>query len=111
MDSAVLLYDGGAVSQVLGVILLEADFHGNPNPYNSSVKIHFRLEETSPVRLRLLNLAGEQTAEMHQGRLAAGEHTLSFSTDYLASGLCCLEASAPFCRQTLKFLIANVIGH
>ena len=70
---------------------LEPNF---PNPFNPETIIRFGLPRNSQVRLIIFDLLGRQTAELVDGKLSAGYHSVSFDGSGLASGIyfCRLEA-------------------
>ncbi len=47
-----------------------------PNPFNSSTVIKFNLQKADHVKIRILNIRGEQVRELVNNQLKAGEHTL-----------------------------------
>jgi hypothetical protein len=49
-----------------------------PNPFNPVTRLHFSLEETGQVRVRILDLRGRLVAQPAAGPFAAGHHTLDW---------------------------------
>jgi mannan endo-1,4-beta-mannosidase len=58
-----------------------------PNPFNPSTTIRFGLEQAGPVQLSVYDLNGRRVAELVNGRMAAGWHSVSFSGKTMASGV------------------------
>jgi hypothetical protein len=58
-----------------------------PNPFNPSTRIEFELKEDSKVKLTVYNVLGEEVAELVNGEINAGTHTVEFSGTNLASGI------------------------
>jgi hypothetical protein len=56
------------------------ELYGNyPNPFNPQTSIHFGLNKEMDVSLRIYNLLGQEIAAVFKGRLAAGEHQVSWN--------------------------------
>ena len=58
-----------------------------PNPFNPSTSIRFSLPKESSVDLSVFDLLGRRVATLAEGRMAAGEHTVTFAPSHLASGV------------------------
>ncbi|MCC6476378.1 T9SS type A sorting domain-containing protein [bacterium] len=58
-----------------------------PNPFNPSTNISFSLQDDGRVRLAIYNALGVQVAELLDGRLHAGEHSLVFDGSNWSSGV------------------------
>jgi hypothetical protein len=65
-----------------------------PNPFNSEYTIRFALPQTADVRITLYDASGRLVEEVLNRSLYAGSHSLSFSSEQLASGLYWLKLSA-----------------
>lgn len=59
----------------------------HPNPFNPFTTLSFTTRQAGDVRLSVVNLAGQQVAELTHGMHSAGEHQLSFDASGLASGM------------------------
>lgn len=58
-----------------------------PNPFNPMTTISFALAQAGAVRLRVFNLKGERVADLVDGHLPAGRHSLVFRPTELSSGV------------------------
>ncbi|MFN2372945.1 MAG: Ig-like domain-containing protein [Cyclonatronaceae bacterium] len=58
-----------------------------PNPFNPTTNIRFGLPESSTVRLEVYDLLGRRVAELQNGPMQAGYHTVSFDASRLSSGV------------------------
>lgn len=57
------------------------ELYGNyPNPFNPETRISFALPKPLHVRLRIYNIFGEQVAQLVDGSLAAGRHTVIWNS-------------------------------
>jgi hypothetical protein len=59
----------------------------NPNPFNASTVIGYRISSDSPVLVRIYNAAGQKVTERREGTLAAGSHSFVWNASGLSSGL------------------------
>ena len=58
-----------------------------PNPFNPSTVIAFALPKASNITLSVYNVIGEKVAELVNGEMAAGNHTVNFNASNLVSGI------------------------
>lgn len=58
-----------------------------PNPFNPATSIQFSLPESQEVTLQVFNMLGQQVQTLVQGSMPAGNHTVSFNAENLASGV------------------------
>ncbi len=69
-------------------VITEYALHQNyPNPFNPETNITFDLVEAGNVSLAVYNLMGQQVANVMNGQLAAGRHTMNFNAANLPSGV------------------------
>ncbi|MBN2000991.1 aryl-sulfate sulfotransferase [candidate division KSB1 bacterium] len=68
-----------------------------PNPFNGETKICFSLAGKSLVTIEVYNLLGELKETLCAGKFDAGQHEISFKSDFLATGVYFyrLEAETP----------------
>jgi len=58
-----------------------------PNPFNPSTTIKFGLPEKSNVNISIFNTLGEKVAELINGEIEAGYHTINWQPTALTSGM------------------------
>jgi hypothetical protein len=75
-----------------------------PNPANGRVTVSYQLGAASAVRLLVFSEDGRKVAQLPQGVLAAGRHTLSLDRE-LSPGTYLLTLEAGNTRESLKLVI------
>lgn len=69
-------------------LVTEYALHQNyPNPFNPSTSISIDLVESGSVMLTVYNVIGQEVAELVNGNLASGRHTINFDAANLPSAL------------------------
>ena len=58
-----------------------------PNPFNPSTVISYQLPENGMVRLQVFDMLGREVATLVDGRISAGEHSVTFDAGNLSSGV------------------------
>jgi parallel beta-helix repeat protein len=58
-----------------------------PNPFNPTTTIRFNLPQSMDVSLVVYDMIGRQVAELVNGQMASGNHTVSFNASALSSGV------------------------
>jgi len=58
-----------------------------PNPFNPSTKIEFALPKSGVISLTVYDILGRKVAELVNGSLTAGYHTVNFNASNLSSGV------------------------
>jgi len=76
-----------------------------PNPFNSSATIRYRLDRSSPVRVTINNLSGEEIATLTDGAADAGEHLLRWDGANSPSGLYLVKLQTPTTTGTAKVVL------
>jgi hypothetical protein len=76
-----------------------------PNPFNPETKISFSVPSTGNVRIIVRNVNGQQVSELVNGIFLAGNHTVSFRADNLASGIYFYTLIAGDYKETKKMLM------
>jgi hypothetical protein len=80
--------------------------HANyPNPFNPDTQISFDIGTQSRVSIRIFDLLGREVAELVNGTLAAGTHTVTFSGDNLASGIYLVNMTADNFSATNRMVL------
>jgi hypothetical protein len=60
-----------------------------PNPFNGQTRIGYRIPESGAgkwVRLKVYDILGREVTTLAEGAMEAGEHTVTFDADGLATG-------------------------
>jgi flagellar hook assembly protein FlgD len=81
-----------------------------PNPFNPSTLIKFSVPQTSPVRITVYNMLGQQVRTLFSGVMEAGTQTLTFdgkdqSGRTLSSGTYIYRMSAGTFVETKKMML------
>ena len=58
-----------------------------PNPFNPTTTIKFGIPKAGDVSLAVYDILGRKVAELINGNLTAGYHTVNFNATNLASGV------------------------
>ncbi|NBB76987.1 MAG: T9SS type A sorting domain-containing protein [Bacteroidetes bacterium] len=58
-----------------------------PNPFNPSTVIRYQLPEAAQVSLEVFDMAGRKVADLVNGQVSAGSHTVNFDASQLSSGI------------------------
>ncbi len=76
-----------------------------PNPFNPTTTISFNLPKASAVNLKVYDLLGREVAELLDGRLNAGEHSISFDASAFSSGMYIYRIKAGGFTSTKRMLL------
>lgn len=71
----------------LGLTLPEASIKAYPNPFQSSVTLHYRIAAPGNVRIQMTNAAGQVVREINQGDRPAGLHYVTVNVPGFATGV------------------------
>jgi len=66
--------------------LNEGVFKNYPNPFSQTTTIEFTLTKKESVSLVLYDIQGNKVADIYNGNLRAGKHTIPFNAQRLANG-------------------------
>ncbi len=66
-----------------------------PNPFNPTTSLALSLPEAVDVSVQVFNVIGQQVATLTEGRLNAGQHTLTFDATGLTSGVYFIHTNVP----------------
>lgn len=80
-------------------------FQNYPNPANPETRIKFSIGHHSHVSLTIYNLLGQEVEKFFDGELEAGEHTISWNTTRVSSGVYYYRLQAVGSSQTRKLLV------
>jgi len=78
-----------------------------PNPFNPTTSIEFELIQDSDVEVKVYNLAGRETAILHEGYLSKGVHQFTFDAEGFPSGVYIYQITTPISSQTRKMILAK----
>jgi hypothetical protein len=76
-----------------------------PNPFNPTTTIKYSLPQSGNVKLTVYNLLGEQVAELVNGFIEAGIHTINFSAGNFNSGVYIFKIEANGFVQSRKMTL------
>ena len=76
-----------------------------PNPFNPSTNINFSLPSSREVSLKVYDMMGREVAILVNGRMNAGEHTVQFNANGLASGVYIYRITAGSFTQSKRMLL------
>jgi len=62
-------------------------FQNYPNPFNPETTINYALKADAGVKLSVFNMKGERVADLVNGKVQAGIHTVNFNSEALTSGI------------------------
>ncbi len=75
---------GDSSDELPGEITLSQNY---PNPFNPVTQINFAIPSEMNVQLDVYNMLGQHVGNLINGRMQAGEHTVSFDGSNFASGM------------------------
>jgi hypothetical protein len=76
-----------------------------PNPFNPSTTFHFALPAAGEVKLVVLNILGQEVAEVVNKHLAAGMYDLSWNASNLSSGIYFFKLTANQFSSVRKMML------
>jgi hypothetical protein len=76
-----------------------------PNPFNSSTTIQYTLPKKCYIKLRILNLSGQEISTLAEGERSEGEHTIQWNANSLANGIYLYQLQASKLIETRKLLL------
>ncbi|HQU61016.1 MAG TPA: T9SS type A sorting domain-containing protein, partial [Saprospiraceae bacterium] len=80
------------------------NFRFYPNPVTGVANISFNLLETLDSQVEIVNTLGQSVFRQDYGRLAAGKHYLTVSTDQLNAGIYFFRLLAGNHQKTVRFV-------
>jgi hypothetical protein len=76
-----------------------------PNPFNPSTVISYSLPAASDVKIEVFNLLGQRVSLLVNDRVQSGQHTATFRSGNLSSGIYIYRLQADGFTQTRKMLL------
>lgn len=79
-------------------------FQNYPNPFNSSTNLSFILSKPTSIKIKLINILGQEIATLTDQRYEEGIHTISFDTNNynLSSGILFFKLESKDHREVQK---------
>ena len=99
---------GGPVSVESNFSEIPSDFtlsQNYPNPFNPTTQIQFSIPVSGNFILKVYNILGQEVAELLNGQLAAGSHSVSFDASRLSTGVYFYNFNGENFNQTRKMLL------
>jgi hypothetical protein len=76
-----------------------------PNPFNPSTTIRYQLPQSATVSLKIYDVLGREVQTLVNERQAAGQYSVPFNADGLASGVYFYRLQAGSFVQTKKMML------
>jgi photosystem II stability/assembly factor-like uncharacterized protein len=76
-----------------------------PNPFNPVTTIHYYLDATAPISIRVCDLFGHTVATLVQETIPAGSYVIQWNAKYLPSGVYFLRMESSDYVQTRKIVL------
>lgn len=80
-------------------------FQNFPNPFNPSTTIHFSLQKSGHISLKIFNIAGQEIATLVDAVRSAGEHHVVWQAEGLSSGIYLARLQVGAKTQILKLIL------
>ena len=90
-----------ALSLPAGTVL----YQNYPNPFNPVTQIKFALSKAADVKLSVYNISGQKVAELADGTMNAGMHTVDFDANGMNSGVYYYTLEADWKALTRKMIL------
>lgn len=100
--------DAGGWLMATKLVLIPTQFalHQNyPNPFNPETKISFDLPEDVNVSLTVYNISGQKIADLVNGEVKAGKHTVNWNATDVSSGVYFYRLTAGSFTATKKMVL------
>ena len=80
-------------------------FQNFPNPFNSTTRLFYKLEQSSTVTLTVYNALGQQVAQPVRAMQKTGDYSVRFRAEHLPTGIYYARLNADGFEQTIKMLL------
>ncbi|MEP0549038.1 MAG: T9SS type A sorting domain-containing protein [Rhodothermales bacterium] len=88
--------------------LQSAQLHApHPNPVSSEASISFEIADAGPIRIEVFDVLGRRVAVLADGVGSEGEHTVTWETGSLPTGLYLIRLTAGDAVQTRRLTLAR----
>jgi len=122
IDRGTLPKDQVTIQYITGISFTDADFIDNvgvsksikntvnvsqnrPNPFNGTSQIDINLDKAANVSIDIINITGQKVYTNNYGTLNAGTHTITISSNNLASGIYFYTVQAGNNTVTKKMIV------
>jgi len=122
IDKGATPTDQVTIQYITGISFVDADFIDNvgvnnsvkntvnvsqnrPNPFNGTSQIDINLDKAANVSIDIINITGQKVYTNNYGTLNAGTHTVTISSNNLASGIYFYTVQAGNTTVTKKMII------
>lgn len=78
-----------------------------PNPFNSSIRINYRIPKTELITIIIYDSIGQEIKKLFSGNKERGNHEIVFSATNLASGVYLIELKTSKHHKTIKILLTK----
>jgi len=93
------------VTQKLGLYPSSLSLSSFPNPFNALTRIQFELNREMNVRLRVMNILGQEVTTLVDGHLPAGSHAIAWNAQDAPSGLYFAVLETAGARHVTKMML------
>ncbi len=93
---------GGGSDELPNNITLDQNY---PNPFNPTTVIQYQIPQAAEVNLTVFDMAGREVAELVNGQVSAGSHTINFDASRLSSGVYMYRLRAGSTMLTRKLTV------
>lgn len=78
-----------------------------PNPFNPSTKINFSVPNASNVKITVYDITGREVTTLINSQVEAGNHTVSFDSGNLSSGVYFYNITSGSFTKTMKMILSK----
>ena len=101
-------WHGNALNAEISIIPNDFSLnHPYPNPFNPTTTIKFGLPEENNVNIAIYNMQGRQVAELFDGHLLEGYHTITWEASQYSSGIYFVKMAAGEHISTQKLMLVK----
>jgi hypothetical protein len=103
--------DNNGACEYSGIVSVNAGFaktelfQNHPNPFNPTTQISFVLAKAGEVNVSVYNTLGQKVAELINGKMSAGNHSVKFDANDFASGFYFYTLRTNDYNKTMKMIL------